>query len=361
VRDAYYATTGSARTDVWLMLGDNGYPVGDDVNYQYAIFEDMFEPTLRTTALWPTFGNHDWGDGVNDAETGTGPYFDMHTLPTKGEAGGAPSGTEGYYSFDYANIHFLSLETIQLKTPEQIAWIEQDLAGTTQPWVIAFFHVPPYTKGSHDSDELGHEFARQGLAKTLEEHGVDLVLSGHSHNYERSMLIDGQYGLSSEFSANPAAFTKSAGDGREDGDGVYAKPAERGPHQGTVYVVSGKSGDRPSGEALDHPVMVELTDPYTNVTKHGLAVSGSLVLEIEGSRLDAHYLNENGKTLDHFSIVKGASASAGGGSGDADASDDGGCGCHTRSHGAGWYWPLLAALALCAVRRRVRLHPARSP
>ena len=57
-----------------------------------------------------------------------------------------------------------------------LTWLQQDLASTNQPWLIAFFHHPPYAKGSHDSDV---------------DVGVDLVLTGHSHCYERSYLIDG--------------------------------------------------------------------------------------------------------------------------------------------------------------------------
>lgn len=375
VRDGYYQLTQNAQPDLWLMLGDNGYPDGTDLNYQYGIFEHMYEAALRASPLWPTFGNHDWGgDGsgqnpINDAEKGSGPYFDMHTLPKAGEAGGEASGTEGYYSFDWGDVHFVSLESIQLKTPQQIAWLEADLAKTKAKWLIGYFHVPPYTKGSHDSDEPGHEFVRQGLAKTLEAYGVDLVLAGHSHVYERSMLIDGHYQTSDEFEANPSAFTRNAGDGREDGDGAYVKPAVRAPHQGAVYVVAGKSGDRPGGGSLDHPVMVELEDPLTKTKHRGLDIPGSLDLSVNGERLDARYVDSNGQVLDHFTISKGGGGTsgsggqsgAGGGSGSGgspakpDESDDGGCGCRSvPGSGAGHTAWFAVALGWAWARRRAR-------
>ena len=108
VRDAYYAFTGSRATDLWLMLGDNAYSSGTDAEYQRAVF-DMYPTLLRRAVLWPTLGNH---DGVSaDSATQTGPYYDIFTLPKNGEAGGVPSGTEAYYSFDYANIHFVRLDS----------------------------------------------------------------------------------------------------------------------------------------------------------------------------------------------------------------------------------------------------------
>ncbi len=58
VRDAYKSYTGTADTDLWLMLGDNAYPDGTDQDYQAAMF-DMYPAILRQTALWPTLGNHD--------------------------------------------------------------------------------------------------------------------------------------------------------------------------------------------------------------------------------------------------------------------------------------------------------------
>ena len=78
-----------------------------------------------------------------------------------------------------------------------VARLEADLAATDQDWIIAFWHPPSYTKGSHDSDtEIRLIEMRENLLPILENHGVDLVLTGHSHSYERSFLLDGHYGTS---------------------------------------------------------------------------------------------------------------------------------------------------------------------
>ena len=69
----------------------------------------------------------------------------MFTLPQNGEAGGVPSGTENYYSFDYANIHFVCLDSSSsdrdVGSP-MLTWLESDLSSTTQEWIIAEVEIP---------------------------------------------------------------------------------------------------------------------------------------------------------------------------------------------------------------------------
>src|SRR5207249_11470539 len=108
VRDAYFNFTGTRHTDLWLMLGDNAYDSGTDAEYQAAVF-NVYPTYLRQSVLWPTLGNHDTGQSSNPPPDL--PEFEIFTLPTGGEAGGVASGTENYYSFDYANIHFICLDS----------------------------------------------------------------------------------------------------------------------------------------------------------------------------------------------------------------------------------------------------------
>ena len=93
VRDAYYKFNGTRTTDLWLMLGDNAYADGTDAEYQKAVFE-IYPSLLRTAPLWTTLGNHD-GRSANSL-TQSGVYYDIFSLPTMGQAGGVPSGTEAY-------------------------------------------------------------------------------------------------------------------------------------------------------------------------------------------------------------------------------------------------------------------------
>ena len=293
VRNAYASFTGSTPTDLWLLLGDNAYLVGSDANYQAAVF-DPHRDLLRRVAPWPTFGNHE-GFSSN-ALTGVGPYFNMFTLPTAGEAGGVPSGTESYYSFDFANVHVVVLDGNSSSTvagSPMRTWLDADLSATTADWVIAMWHQPPYSKGQfHDSDvETREILMRQNVLPVLDAHGVDLVLNGHSHSYERSHLLDGFYGTA----VPPApSMVLDGGDGRVGSDGPYRKatigPA---PHEGAVYVVAGSSSEtRPI--TAGHPAM-----------EIGLSELGSLVVDVNGDTLAGTFLQANGVLGDTFRIVKG--------------------------------------------------------
>ena len=125
----------------------------------------------------------------------------------------------------------------------------------------------------------------------LERYGVDLVLTGHTHAYERSYLIDGHYGLSDTFTD---ALKKNSGDGSATGDGAYQKPATVGaPHAGAVYVVAGNAGVIKTGGSLDHPAMAV-----------SIRTLGSMVLDVNGSRLDAMFLDSTGTIRDDFTILK---------------------------------------------------------
>ena len=291
VRDAFHRFTAGRVPDVMLLLGDNAYNTGTQDEYQAAIF-NTYPTTLRRVPVWSTLGNHETGQS-RDFD-GDYPYFDVFTLPTRGEAGGEPSGTEHYYSFDRGQIHFVCLDSMTAdRSPggAMATWLKADLASATAPWIIAFWHHPPYTKGSHDSDvEKELVEMRKHMVPILEAGGVDLVLSGHSHCYERSFLLDRHYGDSSSLTP---AMKKDGGSGRPGESGAYTKPltGARG-HHGAVYTVAGSSGKR-SGGSLNHPAMfISLNE------------LGSMVLDVGADRLDATFVNPTGKPLgSKFSVM----------------------------------------------------------
>jgi hypothetical protein len=301
VRNGYAGFTGTRNTDVWLMLGDNAYDSGTDLEYQAAVF-DMYPSFLRQTVLWSTIGNHDTAQSTNPSLTI--PYFQLFNLPTAGEAGGVASGTEKYYSFDYANIHFICLDSMTSSRQPgsaMLTWLQSDLESTTQQWIVAFWHHPPYSKGSHNSDtETELIEMRQNVLPLLEAGGVDLVLAGHSHNYERSFFINGHYGLSTSFSGSHLI---DGGDGRETGTGAYSKPAGLPSNQGAVYITAGNGGHVTSwvggSTAEFNP------NPHPAMYYSALHV-GSLVLDVAGERMDVKLIRETGAVDDFFSILKNA-------------------------------------------------------
>jgi len=295
VRDAYRSFTGSRYTDAWIMLGDNAYQNGTDEDFQRALF-DVYPAQLRQMPVWSTIGNHEtYGADTN----GYIAYYDIFAHPEAGEAGGVPSGTTRYYSFDFGNVHFVCLDSeISERTPDgaMATWLREDLMANTNQWLIAYFHSPPYSKGSHNSDDDTDSAGRlrdmrQVFVPILESFGVDLVLCGHSHIYERSMLIHGHYGKSWTFSDEMKV---DDGDGRPAGDGAYVKTTYAPDYaEGTVYVVAGSGGFATYRTGVLHPVMVA-----------SILETGSLVLDVDGNRLDATFLRGTGAIDDSFTIIK---------------------------------------------------------
>ncbi len=294
VRNAYTNLTGARHTDAWLFLGDNAYQSGLDTEYQSYVF-NIYSNELRRMVVWPTVGNHETGQSglLSDDYD----YYRIFTMPMNGEAGGVPSGTEHFYSYDYGNIHFVVLDSMTAIFREangvMAQWLKADLADTTKDWIIVYFHHPPYTKGSHNSDTESELIQiRANILPILEAGGVDLVLSGHSHCYERSFLIDGFYGNSG---TETAMNFLDQGDGRTNGSGAYLKPAGGlGENRGVVYVVDGSSGGQGGGGFLNHPAMY-----------YSVLTSGSLVIDINGLRLDGTFVSSSGTADDTFTIIKG--------------------------------------------------------
>jgi hypothetical protein len=294
VRNSYAEYTGNRRTDLWLMLGDNAYDSGTDSDFQNNVFE-VYPGLLRKSCVWPTRGNHDFlHDGpAND-------YYEFFTMPKAAEGGGIASGSEAYYSFDYGNIHFICLDSEGTSTSlngAMVSWLRQDLEANKAMWTIAFWHHPPYSDGSHNSDDDSDSGGRMGAIRRnilpiLDSTGVDLVLSGHSHSYERSFLLKGHYGVSSTLASH---MVLDSGPGQIGVDGPYLKPsAGSAPFEGAVYIVDGASGNLTEAD-LDHPVMVR-----------SLNRLGSVVLDIHDTRLDAHFVDDQGAVRDSFTILKGA-------------------------------------------------------
>ena len=293
VRDAYYSFIDTQHTDMILFLGDNAYTDGTDEEYQFAMFENMYEDKLRNSVSWSTLGNHDGHSADSDAQTG--PYYEIFTLPKNAESGGMASGTEAYYSFDFANVHFIILDSYDSDRSvggPMYSWCEIDLQNTTADWIVAFWHHPAYTKGSHDSDTEGRLIdMRENFLPLLEMYGTDVVLSGHSHSYERSYFINGHYDLSDSFNINTNTVGDNGdGDGRPASDGAYSKSYCQ--DEGAVYVTTGSAGKTSNG-SLDHEAM------FFSVKE-----LGSCVMIVDSHTIEFKFLRENGLVQDSFSVIK---------------------------------------------------------
>ena len=289
VTDAMLDYTDDQRPDIYLHMGDMAYSSGTDDEFQTRFF-DMYQPILQNTVCWPTMGNHEGQSSESASESG--PYYDAYVLPRAAEAGGLPTGTEAYYSFDYANIHFVVLDSHQSSRATDgpmLSWLQEDLEATDQEWLIAYWHHPAYSKGTHDSDTEGTLIQmRENALPFLEAAGVDLVLAGHSHIYERSYLVDGAY----DTPTTTEGHILDPGDGQPGGDGPYVKNPGLNPNEGAVYVVAGHGGTGLGQEGV-HPIMVFIE-----------AELGSCIIDVEGSRLTLRNIRYDGVVSDWFTIAK---------------------------------------------------------
>lgn len=317
VKQSYVNYSDTVHTDIWFWLGDNAYADGKDHEYDEKVFDVAgFSDIFTKQPFWPSPGNHDYNEvwqqstllgipysniPLSDHE---GPYYDIVDVPEQAEAGGYPSNYELFYSFDYGNAHFLSLNSEVYDFAqtydginEMKAWIEQDLQQNNQTFTIAYFHQPPYSKGSHDSDDIYERVMiamREKVIPLLEEYDIDLVVCGHSHVFERSHLIHGHYGNSGSFDA--VTMLKDGNGGNFNLGNAYVKDTIAATPDGTVYVVCGNSGSKTSSSDLDHPIMQFSAGGDTEV--------GSFVMDIYRNRLDGKYLHANGQIMDEFTIVK---------------------------------------------------------
>jgi hypothetical protein len=146
-----------------LLLGDNLY--GSERPDDYVDkFERPYKPLLDAgVKFYAALGNHD------DPNQRLYKLFNMNG--------------ERYYSFKppTGSVRFFALDSNYMEK-DQVAWLEKELAGSDSAWKIAFFHHPLYSSGEkHGSDVT----LREQLEPLFLKHGVDLVLTGHEHFYER--------------------------------------------------------------------------------------------------------------------------------------------------------------------------------
>ncbi|MHC4479706.1 MAG: purple acid phosphatase family protein, partial [Planctomycetota bacterium] len=135
---------------------------GENWSDWQAQFFEPAEPFLRQAALWPARGNHE-GDAVY--------YRQLFDLP----------GNELYYSFDFADAHFVVLDSENEEAQAaMLAWLEDDLARSAARWTFVMYHRPTFNVGGHAST-----WGQEDVLPLLERHGADFVITGHSHLYER--------------------------------------------------------------------------------------------------------------------------------------------------------------------------------
>lgn len=303
-RDEFLKYLGNNYMNAWILLGDNAYNDGTDAEYQ-AKFFNVYKDFLKKYPLFPTPGNHDYHDADFTADYAqnnhTTAYYQNFSMPVDGEAGGIPSHNKAFYSFNIGNIHFISVDSYGKEenqyflydtTGPQMQWVKKDLEANKNKWIIVYTHFPPYSMTTHNSDtESGLYKIRENVIPILERYGVDLVICGHSHGYERSKLMTGYYGKEADFNSK---YNVSNSTGLNDGS-KNSVPYIKSSGKGTVYVVTGSSSYVGKADSsFPHAAMY-----YSNDTNLGAAM-----LEVHGNRLDFKWICEDGIIRDQFTIMK---------------------------------------------------------
>jgi len=176
---AVAALVASWKPDFVVTTGDNNYPKGEaatidaNVGKYYAAFIGNYKgshgPGSEVNRFFPVLGNHDWdAPGVRCQ-----PYLDYFTLP----------GNERYYDFVWGPVHFIMVDNDgrepdgAKRGSKQYDWYRGVIEASRSPFQVVVAHHPPYSSGQHgDNDHADWDF---------HDHGVELMLAGHDHNYER--------------------------------------------------------------------------------------------------------------------------------------------------------------------------------
>src|SRR6185312_2898073 len=155
--------------DFVLMMGDNIYGSESVQDFQKK-FSDVYKALLDDKVkFYATLGNHDLAIQINYEP------FNMN-------------GKE-YYRIKKNNVAFYSLNSNYMDK-KQVQWLEDELAKDTSDWKVCFFHHPPYSSGGkHGSDKQLREVVEPIFLK----YGVNMVLAGHEHFYERIKPQKGIY------------------------------------------------------------------------------------------------------------------------------------------------------------------------
>lgn len=219
-------------------------------------------------------GNHE-----NDADEDLNKYLSSFGL------------SKQYYSYNFQNVHVLTMATeISFSTSSaQYNFVKNDLAAaSTNPnikWIIVNYHRAMYTSPNTCSSSTCHGSSslRDAYHPLFDKYGVDLVLQGHVHNYQRTFPI--KYNPSSP--SNPTKTSTSTS--------TYTDPP------GEIFAIVGTGGINFHGLSGKSSFVVSQQDSQFGIL--------DLQITDNGNKLQAKYVTNGGSVKDQFSISKSATTS----------------------------------------------------
>jgi hypothetical protein len=259
-----------------VTTGDNAYQNGLEHEYRSNIFPYYLPQEnapakgaalMNTIPFYMLLGNHDVRIDSLGTEPGAFAYFYYNDLPLNGPLvqhppilKGTPAQLNAFkkntkpryprianYSFDYGNVHITCLDAndyVNQLDPALLAWLQRDIGSSKADWKIVAFHNPGFNSSkAHYDDQL-----MRLLAPVFEKLDVNLVLTGHVHNYQRSVpltFLPARNEKGDQYVISP--------EGRVNGtfalDTLYNGVTQTKP-KGIIYIVTGAGG----GGLYDQPL-----------------------------------------------------------------------------------------------------------
>ena len=255
---------------VSLLVGDTSY-CSDQQCEDY--WFDINEPLASGSLFMVAAGNHEYFDPDNMVT-----YLNRFNLP----GADAPSAnvsdihSERWYSFDWGSTHLVSIDLGDWEgaslDQSNVQWLTADLeAARNSPltrWIIVFHHFAFYTSSTtHGIDD----YHRSTLEPLYLQYGVDLVLNGHEHNYERTHPVANDVPSSTD-------------------------PSSYGNPGAPIYIVEGRGGEGLYSTGNSFPWSAARFDQANGYTR----------IDIEGDVLTSTAFRiDTGQAIDSFSLIKG--------------------------------------------------------
>jgi hypothetical protein len=302
------------KPDFAIVSGDIVYSRGRIAEYRqkyYPIYNSDTTPLLRSILLIGVPGNHDLANRDLATNPDTLAYFYYWSQPLNGldhkafatltgadaskqafrEAAGEKFPRMANFSFDYGNAHWLVLDSNRYAdwTDQELRkWVESDLAANRNAtWKFVSFHHPGFNSSiAHWNDQW-----MRLLSPVFENNGVDVVFSGHVHNYQRSMPL--------RFEANSNSKHGGVVEGKWQLDRAYDGKSKTKAN-GVIYLVSGACGAGLYNKEQqgDPATWYEFTSTFVS-TVHSITVA-----EVDGKKVNFRQVSANGDTVDSFTLTK---------------------------------------------------------
>jgi len=290
-----------------------------DLKTEWALFYKYSSIFSYNTPIVATVGNHDVG-AISDERIQELEFDGYLNLPNNGPEYNSFNMLEGdlrstnfddgkTYSFDYGYAHFIVIDTeiycdgttacLAYDTANADIlndWIADDLRNNALPWTIVLLHRGPYSLSYNTSS------VRDNLVPIFDEYGVDLVLSGHDHQYSRAVYSEDtllEFATSNTYTKGDIFLSDTTLDDYDFNQ--YDRAIGVTYLTGNTASTKFYGGDKASGLSVNYKFIDEQpVIPYITVTENSISVVSYVVLKDT-----AFAIIPNGvDILEEFSIIK---------------------------------------------------------